>query len=76
MIGCSDALAWAVACLFGRVVAAADVAALEADAQVQPAAAGGQAVLAAGDGLGQLEDLDVVEVRAVGMASGLSVRVG
>src|SRR5918993_1777246 len=36
----------------GRVVAAADVAALQADAQVEPAVAAAQAVLAAVDGLG------------------------
>ena len=37
-----------------RVVAAADVAALEADAQMQPEAARREAVLAAVDRLGQL----------------------
>ena len=41
----------------GRVVAAAHVAALEADAQVQPLRPGGQAVLAALDRLGQLESV-------------------
>src|SRR5205807_5634417 len=37
-----------------RVVAAADVAALQADAQVQPGVAGLQALLAAGDAFRQL----------------------
>ena len=49
MIGWSLAAACAVACRLGRVVAAADVAALQADAQVQPLAAVAQAVLAAVD---------------------------
>src|SRR3954466_13824513 len=43
----------------GRAVAAADVAALEADAQVDPLPAGREAVLAAVHGLGELEDLHV-----------------
>ena len=43
----------------GRVVAAADVAALQADAQVQPEAAGREAVLAAGDGLRAAGDVNV-----------------
>src|SRR3954470_23196072 len=47
-----------------RAVAAADVAALQADPQVDPLAAARQAVLAAVDGLGQLEDLHVVEMGA------------
>ena len=55
MIGCSVAARVRGRVLVGRVVAAADVAALEADAQVQPLAAVAQAVLAAGDRLGQLE---------------------
>src|SRR4029450_5529552 len=45
----------------GGAVAAADVAALQADPQVQPLAAAGEAVLAAVDGLGQLGDVDGVE---------------
>src|SRR3954451_11108553 len=49
----------------GRAVAAADVAALEADPQVDPLAAAGEAVLASVDGLGQLEDFHVVEMGAV-----------
>jgi len=57
----------------GGVVAAADVAALQADAQVQPLAAAGEAVLAAGDGLGQLGDQDLVEVAA---NSGRPLRAG
>src|SRR3954454_18090163 len=47
-----------------RAGAAADVAALEADAQVDPLATAREAVLAAVDGVGQLEDLYVVEVAA------------
>ena len=54
MIGCVVARACAARVPVRRVVAAADVAALEADAQVQPEAAGRQAVLAAVDRLGQL----------------------
>src|SRR4051812_6798893 len=50
--------------LAGGVVAAADVAALEADARVEPRPAGREAVLAALDGLGQLEDLHGVEMGA------------
>ncbi len=41
----------------GRVVAAADMAALQADPQVQPDSAAGEALLAAVDGLRQLGDL-------------------
>lgn len=48
----------------GRVVAAADLSALQADAQMQPLTAGGQALLAAGDRLGQLGDPDVIEMGA------------
>ena len=43
-----------------RGVAAADVAALQADAQMQPLRAGGEAVLAALHLVGQLGDLDLV----------------
>src|SRR4051794_10484959 len=50
----------------GRGVAAADVPALQADAQVHPAAARGEAVLAAVHGVGQLAQEDVVEVGAGG----------
>ena len=39
----------------GRVVAAADLAALEADPQMEPQVAGREAVLAAVDGLGELQ---------------------
>ena len=49
----------------GRVVTAPHVTALEADPQVQPLAAGGEALLAAVDGLGQLGDVDVVEMGAL-----------
>ena len=52
--------------LVRRVIAAADLAALEADAQVQPLVAGGEAVLTTEHRLGQLGDLDVVQVRAGG----------
>src|SRR6185312_11179697 len=38
--------------------------ALEADAQVDPAAAFGEALLAAVDGLGELGDVDVIEMGA------------
>src|SRR5215212_5197413 len=48
----------------GRVVAAADVAAVQADAQVQPLAASAQAVLAAGHLGGQLGDRDRVRMGA------------
>src|SRR3954470_13363865 len=47
-----------------RAVAAADAAALQADPQVDPLAAARQAVLAAVDGVGQLEELHVVEMGA------------
>ncbi len=50
----------------GGVVAAADVPALQADAQVQPDAALAQAVLAAVDGGGQLGHGDGVQVGAGG----------
>jgi len=48
----------------GRVVAAADVAAGEADPEVEPLAAVAQAVLAAVDGHRQLPQLDLVQMRA------------
>jgi hypothetical protein len=47
-----------------RVVAATDVPALQADAQVKPAIAGREALLATIDGLGELEELDVSAVAA------------
>src|SRR5207244_8900047 len=47
-----------------RIVAAADVSALQADPQVQPLAAGGEAIDAAVDRGGQLRDPDVIEVGA------------
>jgi len=49
--------------LAGGVVAAADVAALEADPQMQPDAAVAQAVLTAVDGVRQLGDRDGPEMR-------------
>jgi hypothetical protein len=48
----------------GRVIAAADVPAFETDPQMQPRLARGQAVLAAGDPLRELENLDVVAMPA------------
>ena len=50
----------------GRVVAAADLAALEADPEMKPLAARGEAVLAALDGVGQFSDQNVVEMSAGG----------
>jgi hypothetical protein len=47
------------------VVATADVAALEADPQVEPQRSFGQAVLTAGNGLRQLGDLDVSAMPAL-----------
>src|SRR5262249_32661294 len=52
----------------GRRVAAANVTAREADAEVQPLVACPKAVLAAVDRGRQLEHLDLVEVRADGVA--------
>ena len=49
-----------------RAVAAADVPAGLAHAQVHPPATGFQALLAAGDLGGRLEELDLAEVRADG----------
>ena len=74
MIGCSVEVACADACLFGE--SSQHLAALEADAQMQPAAAGGQAVLAAGNRLGELRDLDVIQVGAGGHRGSLAIRVG
>jgi len=48
----------------GRVVATADFSALQADAQMQPLASGGQALLAALNRLGQPGDPDVIEMSA------------
>ena len=48
----------------GRTVAAADFPALQADPQVQPLTAGGQALFAALNGLGKLGDVDVIEMGA------------
>ena len=66
MIGCESVGGVAAGVAVGRVVAAADVAALQADAQVQPHAALAQAVLAAVDGLGELGDVDGVQMGADG----------
>jgi hypothetical protein len=48
----------------GRVVAAADVPALEADAEVKPGRTDGEAVHASIHLLGQLRNVDAVEVGA------------
>src|SRR5262249_16216057 len=48
----------------GRIIATTDVAALQADPQVEPLAAGRKTVLATVDLLGQLGDVNMVEVRA------------
>jgi hypothetical protein len=50
----------------GGVVATPDLAALQADAQMQPRVSCGEALLAALNRLGQLRDLDVIEVSASG----------
>src|SRR5919109_14213 len=47
-----------------RAIAAADMSALQADAQMQPRIAPGQALLASLHGLRESPDLDVIEVRA------------
>ena len=52
-----------------RAVATADLAAFEADPQVEPGIAGLEAFLAAVDRLGQLGHVDVVEVGAGGHES-------
>lgn len=54
----------------GRVVAAAHMAATEADPQVEPLAAGSKAILAAVDGGGQLEDRDLIQMAAADAAHG------
>ncbi len=48
----------------GRVIATSDLPTLQADAQVQPLAADGEAFGAAVDRLRKLGDLDVIQVRA------------
>lgn len=50
----------------GRVITAANLAALQADAQMQPGIACDETVLAAIHRSGQLCDLDMVEMRAGG----------
>ncbi len=67
MIGCRAAARVCAGVLARGVVAAADVAALQADAQVQPDAAVAQAVLAAVDRGRQLGDLDRVQMGAAGL---------
>ena len=59
----------------GRRVAAADVAAAGAHAQVQPAAAHAQAVLTARDRVGQVGDRDLVEMGALTWQRGLLGRM-
>src|SRR5690348_9134853 len=56
----------------GRAVAASDLATREADPQVAPLATGSQALLAALDGLGELCDVDLIEMGAFGHRSVLS----
>jgi hypothetical protein len=48
----------------GRAVTTADLAALQADAQMQPPISRGQAILTSGDGLGELSDASVAEMAA------------
>jgi hypothetical protein len=52
----------------GRAIAAGHLAALQADAKMQPSASCGQALLAALDRLGELRDLNVIQMRAGGHA--------
>jgi hypothetical protein len=52
-----------------RLVAAANVTAFEADPQMEPLLASGEALLAAIDRFRQLDDLDVIAVAAEGHAS-------
>lgn len=54
-----------------RVVAASDIPALQADAQVQPSTAAGKTVLAAVHRFRQLRDLQVFEMSAVRHRAGL-----
>ena len=58
-----------------RVIAAADAPALKTNAQMQPATAGGKAVGAALDRVGQLRNADVVEVGACGHRDDLLLEV-
>ena len=53
----------------GGVIATPDLAALQADTQMQPRVPRGQALLATIHRLGQLRDLDVIEVSAGGHLS-------
>src|SRR5690349_14647647 len=50
--------------LVGGVIAAADLAALQADAQMQPRVARPQALLAALRGVGQLREMNVLQMGA------------
>ena len=59
----------------GGVIAAADLAALQADSQMEPGVARDQAFLAAFDGGGELGDVNVFEVRASGHLLALSETV-
>jgi hypothetical protein len=58
------ARAWAPAWRLGESSHATDLAAVEADPPVKPAVARREAVLAAVDGLGELRDVNVVEMGA------------
>ncbi len=58
----------------GRAVAAAHVTALQADAEVKPGRSRGETVDAAVDGVGELRDSDVVQVRA-GCAHATTIRL-
>jgi hypothetical protein len=60
--------------LVGRVVAAEDLPARHAHAEMDPAAADLQALLAAGNRLRQLRDVNLVEVSADGHGYALSAR--
>src|SRR6476469_7345624 len=60
----------------GRVVAAADVPAGQADPEMEPLAAHSQAILATVDGGGQLVDGDLVEMGADGVAHVTPSRAG
>ena len=60
----------------GRVVAAADLAATQADPEMKPWVADLQALLAALHGLGELGDLDLIEVGAGGHSAPPSLLLG
>lgn len=74
-MGCEPARAWAVAWRVGGVVTAVDVAAGQADAQVQPLTARPQAILKPIDRWRQLAECDLVEVITVGVGQRAHSRV-